>query len=139
MAVSAKIDYACQAVLGLATRFESGLPVPLRDLASAHGIPPQFLTQIFQQLKAAGIVESIRGASGGYRLAKPPSTISVWDVMSAVAAQAPVSRPTGDPLTNTVQKIWQKLEQSRRDYLQSTSFADLLRNAGESLEPMYYI
>ena len=79
--VSAKIDYACQAVLALAVEYDGNQPVPMKGLAKAHNIPAQFLAQIFQQLRSAGMVVSIRGASGGYRLSQAPDTISIWDIV----------------------------------------------------------
>ena len=69
MSFSAKTEYACLAMLELALRDGSGEPVRLRDVAAAHRIPSPFLVQILLQLKSAGLVESTRGAAGGYRLA----------------------------------------------------------------------
>ena len=82
--LSAKTEYACIAVLDLALHHEQGDPVRIRSIADNHGIPSRFLVQILLQLKAAGIVSSIRGASGGYRLAKDPQDISLAEVMTAI-------------------------------------------------------
>jgi Rrf2 family protein len=140
MSVSAKVDYACQAVLGLALRYDEGCPIRLKDLATAHRIPSQFLTQIFQQLKSAGLVESIRGASGGYLLSRAPSEINVWEVVCAVSSASSSVKTSGNAgLANAVQQIWDQLEQSRRERLESTTFAELMTNIDDALEPMYYI
>src|SRR4029453_18506042 len=57
MTISAKVEYACVAVLELAARYESDEPVRIRDIADAHGIPSRFLVQILLQLKGAGLVQ----------------------------------------------------------------------------------
>src|SRR5918996_1305474 len=85
--VSAKTEYACIAVLELAARHEEGEPVRIRDIAETHGIPSRFLVQILLQLKSAGLVQSIRGAAGGYQLSREPDEISLLDVMTVVDAQ----------------------------------------------------
>jgi DNA-binding IscR family transcriptional regulator len=56
-------------------------------IADAHGVPSRFLVQILLQLKSAGLVQSIRGAAGGYQLAKEPDEITLLDVMTVVDAQ----------------------------------------------------
>ena len=141
MTISAKVDYACQAVLGLALRFEEGRPVRQKDLASAYNIPSQFLTQIFQQLKSAGLVESVRGACGGYLLTRPPSEISVWDVVCAVssALNTPRSTTSVSGLAVAVHDVWEDVERTRRETLEGTTFAELMDSIDQSIEPMYYI
>src|SRR5262245_12784322 len=76
MRVSAKAEYACIAMIELAVNYREPVPVRLKLIAEAHGIPQGFLVQILQQLKVAGLVASTRGASGGYQLGRPPEQIS---------------------------------------------------------------
>ena len=64
MNVSAKTEYACTAVLELASAFGSGELLQVRKIAESHAIPSKFLVQILLQLKAAGVVNSARGACG---------------------------------------------------------------------------
>ena len=87
MIVSAKTEYACIAVLELAARHSRDEPVRIREIAEAHGVPSRFLVQILLQLKSAGLVQSIRGAAGGYVLAREPEEITLLDVMTVVDAQ----------------------------------------------------
>src|SRR3954452_13586856 len=72
MRVSAKAEYACIAMLELASSYGETQPVRVKTIADQHGIPQRFLVQILLQLKGAGYVTSIRGASGGYQLVRPP-------------------------------------------------------------------
>ncbi len=73
--------YGLTAVVELARRQDQG-PVQIRDIADAHGIPQHYLEQILVALKKSGIVESVRGAQGGYSLARPPGAIPVEEVLA---------------------------------------------------------
>ena len=84
MKISAKAEYACLAVLALARQNPDDPPVRIREISEAHGIPERYLVQILLQLKGAGLVTSTRGASGGYRLARPASAISLGQVLNAI-------------------------------------------------------
>jgi Rrf2 family cysteine metabolism transcriptional repressor len=75
--------YGLTAVVELARRHDRG-PVQIRDIADAHGIPQHYLEQILVALKKSGIVESMRGAQGGYSLAKPPAAIPVEEVLAVL-------------------------------------------------------
>src|SRR5437763_4308853 len=86
---SAKAEYACIAMLELAGRYGDKTPVRVKTIADAHGIPQRFLVQILLQLKGAGLVASVRGASGGYQLARPPETVSLADIIQVIDAGMP--------------------------------------------------
>jgi Rrf2 family protein len=140
--VSAKTEYACIAVLELASRYDSTEPVRIREIADAHGIPSRFLVQILLQLKSAGLVNSTRGASGGYQLARPPSEISLSDVMSVVDSQSGAIRsytevPT--PTSRVLLQRWQEVSRQEREMLSEITFADLVGQLKEQGEGMYYI
>ena len=83
MRVSAKTDYALRAAVELAAA-EGGAPVKGERLATSQAIPLRFLENILLQLRHAGIVESRRGAEGGYRLARPAAEVTLADVIRAI-------------------------------------------------------
>ena len=83
MRVSAKTDYAIRAALELAAAGDDK-PVKGERIATAQSIPLRFLENILMQLRHAGLVESRRGADGGYRLAKPPEDVTLADVIRAI-------------------------------------------------------
>ncbi|HEX3716879.1 MAG TPA: Rrf2 family transcriptional regulator, partial [Verrucomicrobiae bacterium] len=72
MKLSVKSDYAARAVLWLARHYHEGGARTVEEMASAQGIPPNYLVQILLELKSAQIVKSQRGKEGGYMLARPP-------------------------------------------------------------------
>ena len=103
MRISAKADYAVRAMVELAAAADEK-PVKAERIATAQGIPLNFLENILGELRHAGLVRSHRGAEGGFRLAKDASKISVADVIRAVggpsrasAAPRPRSRSTTVP------------------------------------------
>ncbi len=84
MRVSSWSEYSLIIVLHLARRHGGGLPpVAAREIAEVEHLPAHYVEQILLRLRRAGLVESMRGARGGYRLARDPAAISVRDVMTA--------------------------------------------------------
>src|SRR5437870_12962908 len=106
MRVSAKAEYACVAMLELAASHGNPQPMRVKSIADAHGIPLRFLVQILLQLKGAGLVASVRGAAGGYQLARAAEEVSLADVINVID-RAPTPRVEAAPLSpsSTVQAV----------------------------------
>jgi Rrf2 family protein len=140
--ISARVEYACLAVMQLAAAYETQTPVRIRAIAQTHGIPSRFLVQILLQLKSAGLVASTRGAAGGYRLVKDPSGISLADVMRVVDGnEEGITRSCN---RETVQaqvliRAWNDVARVERNMLESTTFQDLLSQVPSESDLMYYI
>lgn len=83
MKLSTKGRYGLRALIDLALHCETEA-VPISSVAARQGISESYLEQLFGKLRKSGIVQSIRGAQGGYRLAKPASEISVGDVLRSL-------------------------------------------------------
>ena len=81
MKISAKIDYACRALLELSLHWPSQEPLQVDQIAQRQRVPVKFLTQILIHLKQVGYVESVRGKKGGYLLRKLPKEIKLNDIM----------------------------------------------------------
>ena len=84
MRVSAKTDYALRAAVELAAAAPDGAPVKGERRATSQSIPLRFLENILLQLRNAGLIESRRGADGGYKLARPPEEVTLADVIRAI-------------------------------------------------------
>jgi len=84
MRIPSKIEYAYLGVLELTRACKTQKPVQIGSMAETHNLSSKFLLQVMIQLKNAGIIKSIRGASGGYILAKRPDKISLKEVVEAV-------------------------------------------------------
>jgi Rrf2 family protein len=89
MLVTRETDYAIRCVLYLAKDQDQISSVT--EVSRNMHIPKTFLAKIFQRLVRAGLVESIRGMNGGFRLAKAPSKISLLDIMAAIQGQCCVN------------------------------------------------
>jgi Rrf2 family cysteine metabolism transcriptional repressor len=142
MIVSAKTEYACIAVLELAARHAREEPVRIREIAEAHGIPSRFLVQILLQLKSAGLVQSTRGAAGGYHLARDPDEITLLDVMTVVdgqLGQATTNATRNTPTMRVLQRTWKEVAAKERELLEGVTFAGLVEQLKGSPEGMYYI
>ena len=83
MKLTTKGRYAVQAMADIAVAASDG-PVSLPDVAERQGISALYLEQLFAKLRRAGLVSSVRGVSGGYRLAREPRAIRVSDIVDAV-------------------------------------------------------
>jgi Rrf2 family protein len=84
MKVSQKGLYALQALILLAGRYNGKNATKIHDIAAADGLPEKFLELILLELKHARIVESVRGAKGGYRLKRPPSDIFLGEIIRTI-------------------------------------------------------
>ena len=130
MRVSAKADYALRAAAELAAAEGSG-PVKGEQLARAQGIPPKFLENILLELRHAGLVQSQRGAEGGYWLARPAGEITLAQVIRAVDGPLANVRGlrseevtfggTAEPLRD----VWVAVRASLRRVLEAVTLADV--------------
>jgi Rrf2 family protein len=144
MKISAKTEYACIAMIELASQFGSGEPVRIRKIAERHRVPPRFLVQILLQLKGAGLVASTRGAAGGYHLVRPPQEVSLGEVMEVVEGGPEdngqtTSASPDSPAVKVLLETWKHVSEVEHDLLRNVTFAELLERAKEQDERMYYI
>ena len=85
MKLTKRGEYALRALISLASAREAGIDLlPLKEIVAHENIPLPFLEQIFFQLREAGIVDGKRGKNGGYFLSKPPSNISMGEVVRII-------------------------------------------------------
>jgi Rrf2 family protein len=141
---SAKCEYGIKAMLDLSINGLPEQPVQVRVIADRAEIPEGFLEQIMSDLRRAGLVESIRGAHGGYVLARPAEAINLADVIEAI--DGPVTpggclRETPDPGSGTsiavIQDVWLDVRDCVMDVLSTMDLAHLreklLRKNGATL------
>jgi Rrf2 family protein len=144
MRISAKAEYACVAMLELAANFAEPQPLRIKSIAEAQGIPQRFLVQILLQLKTAGLVVSVRGASGGYQLARAPAEITLASVINAIddRAQAPrsaLSEAHRSPAVGVLLGIWHEVQAEEQRALRKITLAELVRRIQENHALSYQI
>ena len=151
MYFSAKGEYGIMAVLDLALA-NGADPVQAKAIADRQGIPLRFLEQILSALRHAGLVESSRGAHGGYRLSKPAEDIRVGDVIQAVDGPIAMTNRALPRHGNgngqrarhgsIVQGVWKEVKDKVLETMNRTTLADLCRRARDLEEKrvlMYHI
>jgi Rrf2 family protein len=116
-------------------------PVAVREIAERHAIPAPFLTQILQQLRAAGLVASSRGKQGGFRLARPADRITLADVCDAVLGPAEErdQRPNSTVEARVLRDVWRRAARAQRVVLAKLLLADLADRCLLGDPAMYYI
>ena len=131
MRVSAKTDYAIRAALELAAATDDK-PVKGERIATAQAIPLRFLENILMQLRHAGLVDSRRGADGGYRLARPAAEVTLADVIRAIdgpLAGVSGTRPEALSFEGTsepMRDVWIAVRASLRAVLERVTLADVV-------------
>ena len=153
MRLGAKSHYALLAIMDMVTMTQQGTeepsalpPIRLSEIAERQGLPLPYLEQIFGLLKSCGVVTSVRGQAGGYHLARPPETLFVSDVLSAVGETLRMTRcsqkgacPTAakntlnatkqeekaKPHRCQVHHLWQALEEKILNHLSTVSLAEV--------------
>lgn len=134
MRISAKADYAVRASIELAAA-ERLTPIKGERVADAQKIPLRFLENILGELKHAGLVQSQRGAEGGYWLSRPAEEITLAQIIRAV--EGPLASMRGERpedleyrgAAKPLQVVWIALRANIRGVLESVTLADLV--AGE--------
>jgi len=111
----------------------------VETLAEEQGVPANYLLQILIELKAQGIVRSVRGKEGGYMLARPPGEISLADVLYAVHGTVFDTPALSDgECPPELRRAWKKLQQNLEAVAGGITFQSLLDESAEK-EKMYYI
>lgn len=134
MNFTSKEEYGLLATIHLAAH-TSAWPIQSREIAQAEHIPEQFLEQVLAALRRAGIIRSIRGASGGYELARAPKSITAGDVIRALSGPiAPIACADDDTASDKCERaemcvvvdLWQKVRTAIVDVLDSATIQDMV-------------
>jgi Rrf2 family protein len=143
MRLSTRAEYACLAAIELACRYNSGQPVTLKTISELHGISSKYLVQIMIQLRAAGLVQSARGSSGGFQLARPPEDISLLELLTAIDGPWPKSyklaAPSQAPTAQALASALSDLLALESEFLENISLAELAQRARKPVPDMYFI
>ena len=132
MRVSTRVRYAARALAELAENWDDGKPMKLTEIAEHQDISKKYLEQLFLPLKAAGIVVSVRGPNGGYKLARSPENVTFFELTKILEGQRwlvdCLRSPDVCPRSKfcAARKAWQRINKNLQDSLKSISLADLV-------------
>lgn len=141
MIISSKGKYAMMLMLDLATYYQ-GDPVKVKDIAKREDISDKYLEQIIAILNKAGLVKSIRGAKGGYKLSKKPEDYNVGTILRTVEGSLSVTDyDTDDNRENlnyqVCTMVYSKLDKTIDDFLDNLTL-DQLQDYRSSLAGDFY-
>ena len=148
MMFSTKAEYGVRVLVELAAR-DGTSPVPLTEIAEANGLPLAYLEHLVARLRKAGLVESRRGARGGYLLARAPEDITMAEVVQALEGDiAPIECITADPDGSIVcsretdpehacptKLLWTRVRFSIVRTLQDTTLSELVPKKTKTAAP----
>ena len=133
MKLTTRGHYSVKALLDLSLQPQCG-PASVRAIATRQNIPAPYLEKLLIEMRRAGLVQSIRGSTGGYKLSHSPTEISLGQILEAVGE-------TVEPLPqhNVLEQrqaedwvtfsLWQRLHQKLKEALYSITLADLYYDA----------
>ena len=139
MMFSTRAEYGVRVMVDLARR-GGAEPVPLAEIADCEGLPLAYLEHLVARLRRAGLIESRRGAHGGYLLARPPADVTMAEVVEALEGRiAPIecisslpdgtircSRESDPDHICTTKVLWTRVRAAIVHTLQETTLADLI-------------
>ncbi|MGB5133890.1 MAG: Rrf2 family transcriptional regulator [Prochlorococcaceae cyanobacterium] len=143
MTFSAKTEYGLVALIELAAVAAQGTPLQVGEICRRQQIPDRYLEQVLTSLRKAGILISVRGPRGGFRLARVPAEITVAEVIACLERSSLPERQ-GDRSSaafSAVTNLARQLEQERCRLLNATTLQQLLeeRDARQQPQQMFYI
>ncbi|QKI82914.1 Rrf2 family transcriptional regulator [Kroppenstedtia eburnea] len=139
MKVSTKGRYGLTIMMDLAARFGEK-PISLKSVAERHNLSEHYLEQLVAPLRNAGLVKSVRGAYGGYKLSRSPEEITAGDVIRVL--EGPISpvefNEEEDPGRR---ELWRRIRDAIAEVLDNTTLADLNSHSsdGDQDSYMFYI
>ena len=131
MKLTTKGRYATRAMLDLALHRDEGA-ILVRDIARRQEVSEKYLKQLFAPLKAAGLVRTIRGARGGFTLAKPPSEIKLIEIVQVMDGSMAPSECVDDAQicsrsdSCVTRQVWTEIKEATDKVLESTNLQDLV-------------
>ena len=145
MKISTKGRYALRFMLDLASREPDGY-VPLKEISARQEISLKYLEQIVSQFGKVGLIDSVRGPQGGYRLSRKPSDYTVGEILRCVEGSlAPVAclEPGADVCPRRAKcgtiGFWEGLYEAIDNYVDSVTLQDLVDGQIEDAGDEYYI
>ena len=143
MRISTKGRYSLIALLYLGL-LKKGAYSSAREIASETGISEGYLEQLFISLRKSGIIQGVRGPQGGYFLEKSPEHISIGEVLRCVEGSLSptecvdsIACPKAASCAS--RQTWHKLHRGIKDFVDSVSIADLIKDFNAAMEPEFII
>jgi len=148
MQLLASEEYGLRCLLRVAAS-DDGAPVSISQIAQAEGLSPEYTAKLMRELRLGELVKSVRGAEGGYRMATPPSEVSVWRALQVLGGEFfPESfcechggqqRQCVRARDCSIRALWRTVKAALRETLDAITLEDLCRDEramGAWLDPV---
>ena len=132
MKISTRGRYGLRIMLDLALHRDDRVPRMIRDIAAAQNISEKYISRLIIDLRKAGMVKSVRGAKGGYRIARFPEMLTVLDIVEVMEGPVSIVDCVRSPdsceylAACAVQEIWQTLNNDIRASLAKVTLQDIV-------------
>ena len=131
MKLSSTARYGLRAMSDLCSHSRNSEPVPVSDIASRQNIPVNYLEQLFGKLRRGGLLESVRGAQGGYLLARKAGEITIADILQALGepfifGSCQTEKGCENAPACPTFSLWKKVKGSVDEILESTTLEDIV-------------
>jgi Rrf2 family transcriptional regulator, cysteine metabolism repressor len=146
MRISVKGRYGLAAMIYIAQYYDSGDNITVLSISDKLGVSKIYLEQVFSLLKRGGLVNSLKGAQGGYMLSRPPKQISAYDILLStelalfenVEETVYQKAPEIDDAMHTL--VYNPIDESVKAVLQKITLYDLVHETNNNKhEPMFFI
>lgn len=131
--ISTKGRYALNVMIDLAIYGEKEF-ISLKDISRRTNISLKYLEQVIALLNRAGLVKSLRGNNGGYKLNKSPKEITSYDIIIATEGDISVENTSKEDLNAAIRDFWRDFDKSYVTYLKSVNLASLKEKYLESIQ-----
>jgi Rrf2 family cysteine metabolism transcriptional repressor len=141
--ISTKGDYGMRAAIDLARNYDVAEPVQVKDIAERQDIPKDYLSLIMVDLRKGGVVESVRGPRGGYRLSRPPAEVSMGEILEILEGPIQLLDCTSDGTTHqcsqhsgcNMRNVWTFLTDTIAKVLRETTLQQLCSPDVVAIQP----
>ena len=130
--ISTKGRYSIRILLDLAEH-RNGAYIPMKEVAARQEISLKYIERLMPALRSAGLVDSVHGIGGGYRLSKDPGDCTLWEILQAAEGDlAPVAclqrgaSPCGRAAECRTLPVWEDYHKLTKDYFSGITLADLM-------------
>ena len=136
MKISTKGRYGLRALVDLAVNV-SGQPVPLTAIAARQRMSVNYLEQVFGQLRRGGILQSTKGAGGGYSLSRDPSCITVREILEVLEGPFCITNADRDGREDKISRavralLWEEIDRRTACLLEEKTLNDLIKKEADS-------
>ncbi|WP_052754379.1 RrF2 family transcriptional regulator [Calothrix sp. 336/3] len=145
MGLSSRVEYAFLALMELADNYKTQNPLKIGEIAERHSLPERYLEQILSALRREGIIQSMRGAKGGYVMIREPWKITLQEAIAIVDGEEKAREIEISKVSNIeksiIYEIWLQANCASQGIFKSFTIEDLCqqRNSYRQSNTMYYI